>query len=341
MAQVDHLLVSEFGSFLSKHGGRLRLSKGEEVLIEAPYRFLQSVLILNHGVGLSSDVIHLCGEAGIPIFIMDSHGLPLEMLYSAGLVGMAITRRHQYRAYEDERGVALVLALAAAKIRNQTTTLKYLGKNRQEQVDLYRGLQAAIPELQSAHDKLLAFDEGAPLDDLRPHIMAYEAQAALHYWAALRPLVPASYGWERRETWGATDPINMCLNYTYAILYGRVQQALMLAGLDPFAGFLHVDRPGRLSLVYDLAEEFRADVVDRVIIGLAARRFEVKRDAEGRLDGDTRKTLARHIIDHLDGGVRYEGQRRALKHVIQSQAYKLAAFLRRETPQYEAYSATW
>ena len=39
----------------------------------------------------------------------------------------------------------------------------------------------------------------------------------------------------------------------------------MNAGLEPFAGFLHVDRSGKPSLVLDLMEEFRQPVVDRPI----------------------------------------------------------------------------
>ena len=40
----------------------------------------------------------------------------------------------------------------------------------------------------------------------------------------------------------------------------------MNAGLEPFAGFLHVDRSGKPSLVLDLMEEFRQPVVDRAIL---------------------------------------------------------------------------
>lgn len=45
----------------------------------------------------------------------------------------------------------------------------------------------------------------------------------------------------------------------------------MLAGLEPFAGFLHTDRPGKPSLVLDLTEEFRACTVDRTVIGMNLR----------------------------------------------------------------------
>jgi CRISPR-associated protein Cas1 len=40
----------------------------------------------------------------------------------------------------------------------------------------------------------------------------------------------------------------------------------MNAGLEPFGGFLHVDRPGKPSLVLDLIEEFRQPIVDRAVL---------------------------------------------------------------------------
>ena len=56
----------------------------------------------------------------------------------------------------------------------------------------------------------------------------------------------------------------------------------MNAGLEPFAGFLHVDRPGKPSLVLDLVEEFRQPVVDRAVIAAIAggRRSKPARDAD-------------------------------------------------------------
>lgn len=54
-----------------------------------------------------------------------------------------------------------------------------------------------------------------------------------------------------RENRGAADPVNSLLNYGYGMLYQQVETALILAGLDPFGGFLHVDRSGRAETGQD------------------------------------------------------------------------------------------
>ncbi|MER3513307.1 MAG: CRISPR-associated endonuclease Cas1, partial [Chloroflexota bacterium] len=81
-------------------------------------------------------------------------------------------------------------------------------------------------------------------------------------------------------------------NYGYGILYGQVERALVLAGLDPYAGFIHVDRPGKPSLVLDLIEEFRQAVVDRTVLGLVNKGVALEQDEEGRLTEGTRRMLA-------------------------------------------------
>ena len=45
-------------------------------------------------------------------------------------------------------------------------------------------------------------------------------------------------------------------------------RAIVLAGLDTYAGFIHADRPGKPSLVLDLIEEFRQPAIDRTIFAM-------------------------------------------------------------------------
>jgi hypothetical protein len=56
------------------------------------------------------------------------------------------------------------------------------------------------------------------------------------------------------------DPLNAALNYAYALLEGQCRQALTRLGFDVACGFLHADKPGRDSLVYDLMECERGTV---------------------------------------------------------------------------------
>ena len=137
------------------------------------------------------------------------------------------------------------------------------------------------------------------------------------------------------------DRFNSALNYGYGILYSQVEQALILAGLDSYGGFLHADRPGKPSLVLDLIEEFRQTVVDRTIIGLVNKRVVIEQDEDHRLSETTRKKLAEKVLERMESSELYEKKRQALRFILQNQARHLALFVRGEREQYEPFVAGW
>ena len=131
-----------------------------------------------------------------------------------------------------------------------------------------------------------------------------------------------------REHRGATDEVNSFLNYGYGILYSQVWGAVLNAGLEPFAGFLHVDRPGKPSLILDMVEEFRQPVVDRTVIAYVNLGTSIGMK-EGLLDADTRKNPSRtKIIERLVTTETYQGKQYQIRSIIQMQARRLAGFLR-------------
>jgi CRISPR-associated protein Cas1 len=252
-----------------------------------------------------------------------------------------LTRRAQLLAYYEQRGVAFALAIAAAKIHNQEATLKYFAKTRKEtQPDLYSELRLRAGEVLDCQANLDAL-EGSCIDELRNQIMAAEGNAARRYWTAIAMIIPEHYQWPGREGRGARDPLNSLLNYGYGILYSQIQQAVILAGLDPYGGFLHADRSGKPSLVLDMIEEFRQVAVDRLVFGLATRNFGVEQTDDGHLTQETRKVIADKVLEHLEATVRYEGKRFPLRFVIQSQARYLATFLRGDRGEYQPFQASW
>lgn len=341
MAVVEHLIAEEFGSHIGKYSERLKVTQGKTTLGQAPLLHLQSVTVASKGVSISADAIRACCERGIPIHFVSRRGEVYASLYASGLTGTILTRRAQLAAYHDERGRLAALAFVSGKIRNQADTLKYLAKSRTESApDAADELKLCAGEVADYEENLYHL-EGDVCDDIRPFLMSIEAHAAKRYWSAVRAVVPEQYGWESRIGRGATDPVNSLLNYGYGILYAQVERALILAGLDPYGGFIHADRPGKPSLVLDLIEEFRQVTVDRVVFGLVNRHFTVEQDEHGRLSKETRQALAEKVLKRLETAFRYYGKRFPLRAVLQSQARCLASFFRRDSDTYEPFTAGW
>src|SRR5437763_3469166 len=81
------LIVERKGTFVGKHQGRLRVSREQKTLSEVPIIHLDQVIIVDSGVAISSDVIRVCSEEGIPIHFLGRSGRAVASMYSAGLTG--------------------------------------------------------------------------------------------------------------------------------------------------------------------------------------------------------------------------------------------------------------
>ncbi len=349
MPIIQHLIVDQYGAFVGKHSERLIVIKGKEKLVQAPLIHLESVTIANRGISLSADVVEVCAERGIPIHFLSPLGNPLAGLYSAGLTATIATRRAQLQAYYTGQGIHLALAFSQGKLTNQIHLLRYLAKYRKRTAPAaYQTLAQCAAEIQ---EQLLliehipsypeVLDGSATLEQVREEILGREGTAARAYWRAIACVLPETYHFPGRTGRGARDPINAALNYGYGVLYAQVERALVLAGLDPYAGFLHADRPGKPSLVLDLIEEFRQPVVDRAIIALSNRGSNLQLDEHHTLPLEVRRTIARAVLHRLERPVRFEGRRFPLRAILQTQARRLAAYLRTERESYTPYRFAW
>jgi CRISPR-associated protein Cas1 len=131
----------------------------------------------------------------------------------------------------------------------------------------------------------------------------------------------------------------------YTLLAKECESALLVAGLDPYVGYLHEVRYGRPSLALDLMEEFRSILADSVVLSLLNNRrvtigdFD---DSEGfpRLRKDAWPKFLRAWEERLNERVRHPllGKRLAYREILLAQARILVKHLLGELPQYEPFS---
>lgn len=336
---MPELYITDFGVTLGKKSERLVVKEKNQVVMEVPFRDLTQVTIASSGVSLSSDVIRECVECGVQINFLSSSGKPYARLTSPHLTGTVLTRREQILAYQDGRGLYLSKCFVEGKLKNQAHLLKYFAKYRRSgDAVLFEALQTVARCLENAHRELDGIT-GANIEEVRGQILSVEGRAARQYWEAVELLLSGRTEFDGREHRGAADPVNAALNYGYGILYSQIWGAVMLAGLEPFAGFLHTDRPGKPSLILDLIEEFRPAVVDRPIISLFTRGGAVAME-EDKITPESRREIARRVLERMDGEENYEGKKHKLRTIIQMQSRRLASYLRGEG-KYRPFVAGW
>jgi CRISPR-associated protein Cas1 len=335
------LVVDTYGAILGKHSERLRVRLNKQIVREAPLFQLRQVLLTSKGILASTDAMRECAERGIPLHLISGHGELVGTLASPVGNATAATRREQLLAYLDERGRRYARAVVLGKLRNQANLLKYANKYRKSAApDAYEVVREAALAIEQLALEAEALD-GDGVDALRPRLLNLEGRAGHRYWQAVAALLkPRLPDWPGRTHREATDPFNAALNYGYAILGTQVHDALLAAGLDPAAGFLHTDRAGKRSLVYDLIEEFRQAAVDRSLLALVNRQGSLRLD-EGLLDRASKQRVAAAVLDRLASAEVYEGKRHSLRAIIWRQAQHLATFLRRERATYAPFVARW
>lgn len=333
------VVVDEYGASLSRHSERLQVRQKGVVVREVPLIDLRQVIVTARGASVSTEAIRACCEHGIPISFVSRSGTPYARLESPALLGTVRTRREQLLAYADGRGVTFARASIAAKLRNQYNLLRYSAKYRKaSNRDLYLAVWDAGTAIGEIADTVEAVDATC-IDDCRARLMSLEAHAARLYWDGVKQLLLTLPDWPGRVHRGATDPCNAALNYGYGILYGQTEAAITLAGLDPYAGFVHADRAGKPSLVFDLIEEFRQPVVDRTVLALLNRGEPIHLE-DGRLDDTARRRVADAVLARLDSPEPYRKRRQKLRTILALQAQRAASHFKGEAA-YTGFVMRW
>jgi len=333
---MSEVFVEGFGVSVSKRSERLVVKRKGEVIFERPFFEVERVIVSTEGATVSAAAIHKCVKHGIPLEFISYSGVPYASLVSLSLGGTVKTRRAQLLSYEDRRSVYLGKAFATGKLKNAANNLKYHAKYRKTaDRATYEYLYGRIDKIEELATQV-AKVEGACVDEVRGALLNAEGRGAALYWEGVGRMVPDFLS---REGRGATDLVNSLLNYGYGILYNRILSAATRAGLDPFAGYVHTDRPGKPSLVLDLIEEFRGPVVDRVVLGTLGTGFKVGMDGE-RLDEKTRKLIAERVKERLATRVTHRKRKHTLENVIHIQARSVASFVR-DGVLYKPFVGIW
>ena len=132
---------------------------------------------------------------------------------------------------------------------------------------------------------------------------------------------------------------------SYAVVESEIWKSIYLAGLDPYCGFLHSESYGRASLVFDLIEEFRQQIVDKTVLSLVNMNQVNVDDFENNgeimlMNDKTRRLLIAKILDKLNSKVEFNGNQMSYSDIIMYQGRLIAKFLTHEA-QYIGFSRYW
>lgn len=316
-----NLVLTTFGAYLHRQG-EMFLIKANEQTQEISSRKVRSIVITT-GASLSTDAIQLAVEKNIDVIFLDKYGNPYGRVWHGRPGSTTAIRRAQLRLADTEDGLQLALGWMLRKLDNQ---VEFLRESRQKRSRLSAALTEKIDALLQSRERLALV--GGTLEEKRGTIMGLEGQAGLVYWEAINLLLPEDFRFAARSRNPARDEFNCLLNYAYGVLYGTVERACVLAGLDPYVGFVHTDHYNKISLVFDLIECYRI-WADQTVVGLFAAR-QVKQDMFERLQNGFllnkpgKAVLMERFGVLLEEGIHYRGRNIKRRDVVQFDCHQLA-----------------
>ena len=339
-AMAAEVVVNTPGCFIGKASQRVVIRKERRNIGEILVTHLNSITIAGHGVSLSSDVIMHCANSNIPLLFLSPKGEMKALLTAPFSANSSIGLLQLQAINYPPTGLNIARRFVTGKIKNQMNLLKYLNKYRK---NVNGDFAAAATENLARMENILEEAPRITTDDYekgRGQLFSIEGRAASCYWDTIKVMLKDRFDFPGRERRHAKDLVNSLLNYGYAVLSARVHLAITKSGLFPNISFLHSLAHDKPTLVFDMMEEFRPQVVDRTVWTLLSRRENLTVNADGLLADDTRKALIAALQQRLASLVRFRGKELKLEEIIQLQARALARHLEGKTP-YRPFLGKW
>ncbi len=243
--------------------------------------------------------------------------------------------------YDKVRDRAVALALARDIVRGKITNSRvFLSKAARRQQG-GEPLQEMALRLSAVEERL---GEAETLDQVR----GFEGRASALYFEVFDRLIKnPEFEFHGRNRRPPLDPVNVLLSLGYTLLANAVETAVQVVGLDPYVGTLHEVAYGRPSLVCDLMEEYRAVIVDPMVVACINQRvfspddFEPGENGEPiRFKRDAMKYFVELFEKRLRGEITYppRGQRLTYRQVILEQVRHFARVILGLEPSYVPFT---
>lgn len=252
------IYITENGTYLHKRGGKLLIDKEETTITEVPLELVENITVTNT-TQISSSLITECLTKNIPISWMSTSGKMYGSLLAPSFVDIFKQKQQFDLIEEKDFYFKLAQKIVSAKIHNQLVLLRRYNRNiKSEKVhELINYLANTQKNIKYTSDN--------------NELLGYEGLASRTYFSALGMLINKPFQFTKRTKQPPRDPFNAMLSMGYSILFNEILSNIIAIGLHPYIGFFHQLAKGHPALVSDLIEEWRAVIVDALVISLIKR----------------------------------------------------------------------
>ncbi|MBR8829388.1 MAG: CRISPR-associated endonuclease Cas1 [Gomphosphaeria aponina SAG 52.96 = DSM 107014] len=251
---MKSLYVSQQGCYISLKNESLLVKQGETILNEVQLPLLEQVLIFGKSQVTTQAIISCLGR-NITIVYLSTMGYCYGRLIALAQ-GYRYLSRYQQQISPEAR-LLVAKKIVWAKLKNSRVLLRRQGQKVDSEI-----LTATLKSLEYLIEKC---QKAVNISQL----MGYEGAGAASYFNAFGECLQSPdflfLGRSRRPP---GNPVNAMLSFGYQILWNHLLALIEVQGLDPYFACLHQDNERHPSLASDLIEEFRAPIIDSLVLWL-------------------------------------------------------------------------
>lgn len=288
---LNTLYVLTPENYLNLEGENVVVSRDYAELARFPLHTLEGISVFTYA-GAGPALMGACAERGIELCFFTPNGRFLARV-GGKEQGNVLLRRQQYRIADDPaQSCRYARNFILGKVYNSRWQLERATRDHPQRVPVERlkqasgELAAALPEIRSCADPA--------------SLLGLEGKTAQCYFDVFDSLIlqqREDFVFAGRSRRPPLDPANAMLSFAYTQLAQLCAAALTSVGLDPYMGFLHRPRPGRISLALDLMEELRSVYADRFVLScinqkiVTGKHFDRQAGGAVLLNEEGRKTF--------------------------------------------------
>ena len=288
---LNTLYVTSENSYLSLDGENIVVLDSEKEVGRLPLHNLEGIVSFGYR-GTSPALMGACADRNISLCYLTPQGKFLARV-SGKIKGNVILREQQYASSQsEEKSLEIAKNCIIGKVHNARWVLERATRDHSMQID--------VEKVKSASDKLRKSLELIKSCQSKEQLRGFEGEAASVYFGVLDELIlqqKKEFTFQGRNKRPPLDHVNALLSFVYTLLTNTITSALETVGLDPCIGYLHTERPGRVSLSLDLIEELRAVLADRVVLSLinkkiiSGKNFDKKENGAVLMDDELRRIV--------------------------------------------------
>ena len=250
---MAYLYITESGTQIGINDNYVTAKHKDGLISKIPLETLESISIFGKSQ-ITTQCVQECLCRGIPVSYYSKGGSYFGRLQSTGHINVK-RQRIQAGIIDTEFALDMAKKIIRSKMHNQSVVMQRYGKSRNidtsQSYTQMKILMKKIFDCKSVNQ-----------------LMGYEGNAAKIYFHELSKLVEPEFIFDGRSRRPPRDAFNSMLSLGYSIVMNEFYGKIENKGLNPYFGFIHQDREQHPTLASDLMEEWRAVIVDSLVMSL-------------------------------------------------------------------------